>query len=69
MPDITMCGDETCPLKTACYRNPESGTEPSKYQSWFASRPLWSRRKLVGEMVLFCPYFWKKAPRKEKTDG
>lgn len=36
MPDITMCGSETCPLRATCYRNPESGTKPSEYmQSWF----------------------------------
>jgi hypothetical protein len=39
MPDITMCGSETCPLKTKCYRNPASGTEPRGWrQLWFFNK-------------------------------
>lgn len=31
MPDITMCSNETCPIKEKCYRHI---AEPSYYQSW-----------------------------------
>lgn len=53
MPDITMCGSETCPLKTECYRNPASGTKPSEFmQSWFLGRS-----KKEGED---CDHYWSK---------
>lgn len=71
MPDITMCKDETCPLKGSCYRHPASGTEPSEHrQSFFASKPLWSRRRLAGQSVLYCPYYWGNSMnRLEKSDA
>jgi len=50
MPDISMCESSTCPLKGSCYRNPDSGTEPSEFrQSWF-----------VGPAAegLDCKYYW-----------
>jgi len=50
MPDISMCMSSTCPLKRSCYRNPDSGTEPSEFrQSWF-----------IGPAAegLDCQYYW-----------
>lgn len=37
MPDITMCGDEECPLKETCYRY----TAPANpyYQNYFTTSP------------------------------
>jgi hypothetical protein len=29
-----MCPSATCPLRASCYRNEESGTVPSHWQSW-----------------------------------
>ena len=50
MPDISMCSSTTCPLKSKCYRNPASGTQPSEFrQSWFATMEGW------GED---CKYYW-----------
>lgn len=34
MPDISMCGERDCPIKTDCYRNPASGTKASSYQAY-----------------------------------
>ena len=34
MPDITMCLNETCPLRDKCVRHEESGTIPSSAQSY-----------------------------------
>jgi hypothetical protein len=52
MPDISMCGSETCPLKTKCYRNPASGTKPSEYrQAWFMGLPS------EGET---CNHYWPR---------
>jgi hypothetical protein len=68
MPDITMCGDVTCPLRDTCYRNPASGTVPDPYrQSFFYTKKLWSKRKLktataTGEAIM-CPYYWRASPR------
>jgi hypothetical protein len=56
MPDITMCGSETCPLKANCYRNPASGTKPSEYrQSWFMGLDK------EGEE---CEHYWPREIRK-----
>jgi hypothetical protein len=55
MPDITMCGRETCPLKTMCYRNHASGTRPSEFQkSWFMGLPS------EGET---CNHYWPREDR------
>ena len=52
MPDISMCGSETCPLKAKCYQNPASGTKASEYmQAWFVGLPE------EGEN---CNYYWPK---------
>jgi hypothetical protein len=50
MPDISMCGNETCALKDTCYRNPASGTKPNEHrQSWLM---------FTGHTVENpCPYF------------
>lgn len=35
MPDISMCGDRTCPSRRMCYRNPASGTQAKEFwQAW-----------------------------------
>ena len=34
MPDITMCSNKECKLSRGCYRSPDSGTTPDRYQSW-----------------------------------
>ena len=40
MVDITMCNDDSCKLKTLCYRNKQSGTEITQYrQSFFVESP------------------------------
>jgi hypothetical protein len=39
MPDITMCANMHCPLKTLCYRNAASGTQASNYQSMALFKP------------------------------
>ena len=41
MPDITMCKNQTCPMRKSCYRHTESGTEPNpRWQSWASWKPL-----------------------------
>ena len=60
--DITMCSDETCPLKASCLRNPASGSKADdQRQTWFTSKPLWSVRKVAGLKGKHpaCPYFWQ----------
>lgn len=58
MPDITMCDNETCPLKTKCYRNKASGTKPSEYrQAWF----IWRDEDKEGED---CDYYWPVEERR-----
>lgn len=40
MPDITMCGSITCPLRYNCYRSQCSGTQPKEFrQSYFIQAP------------------------------
>ena len=34
MPDISMCADNECPVRTKCYRHQASGTQPSGWQSY-----------------------------------
>ncbi len=35
MPDIQMCDNRECPLRSKCRRNPDSGTKPHDYwQAW-----------------------------------
>lgn len=36
MPDITMCKDEACPSRSACWRYE---ARPSPWQSYFAESP------------------------------
>lgn len=49
MPDIAMCFSETCSLRKTCYRNPESGTKPSDWQTMFAP-------EIEGKK---CEYYWE----------
>lgn len=39
MPDISMCGDESCPFSSQCRRHTDSGTVPHQNQSWM----LWEK--------------------------
>lgn len=40
MPDISMCGHETCVVRYNCYRHPRSGTKPSDtWQTWGLFEP------------------------------
>lgn len=41
MPDISMCmNDDTCPVKSSCYRSTASGTKPKENsQSYMAFQP------------------------------
>lgn len=40
MPDFSMCGSETCPVRLLCRRNQASGTVPSdRTQSWMLFEP------------------------------
>jgi hypothetical protein len=60
MPDITMCGSETCPLKTMCYRNPASGTRPSEYrQAWFLN---------IDKEGDDCKHYWPKEDQGPKSE-
>jgi hypothetical protein len=36
MPDIALCKSERCPVRTNCYRNEASGTEPSYARQVYA---------------------------------
>lgn len=57
MPDISMCVNTTCWLRTACYRSPASGTEPDALrQSWMAFKPTVER--VDGQIVQVCDHFW-----------
>lgn len=40
MPDISMCNSLTCKVRTHCYRNEASGTQPSEWrQSYMVFEP------------------------------
>ena len=40
MPDFSMCGSDTCPVRFLCRRHPDSGTEPAgRFQTWSAFEP------------------------------
>ena len=40
MPDITMCGSISCPMRYVCYRNQCSGTQPKEFrQAYFVFDP------------------------------
>ena len=50
MADITMCGDEKCPVKRTCVRYT---TKPSDIQSYFIITPRKKKTKM-------CEYYWEK---------
>lgn len=54
MPDISMCGNQTCPSRKKCYR---FMAIPSTWQSYIA--PTWDKKTKK------CEYFWpiKKGDR------
>ena len=57
MPDITMCGSDSCPYRETCYRNEESGTKPSEFRQSFFMNPPYDKE--TGE----CEYYWPIAAR------
>ena len=56
MPDISMCLSTTCPMKSRCYRNKESGTVPSEYRQAYLIFPDgWAEP---------CKYLWIRGEEK-----
>ncbi len=55
MADITMCGNESCPIKMNCYRYTAT---PNEYQSYFMGMPL------LKEDQQGCVEFWDNKERK-----
>lgn len=39
MPDISMCMNKDCPLKSQCYRHEASGTRADDWQSYSGFEP------------------------------
>lgn len=61
MPDISMCCSEDCPARKNCYRNPDSGTQPTpRRQSWMPY--IWDEE--TGR----CASYWPLNERKETGD-
>jgi hypothetical protein len=61
MPDISMCGNETCVLKGYCYRNPDSGTKPNEHrQAWLVFQDHTVENP--------CPYFVRNLAAPQPTD-
>jgi hypothetical protein len=64
MPDISMCSSETCPSRTTCYRNEDSGTKPSEYRQSYMD---------FGARGEPCDRYWPKTPdpadNMEPVDG
>ena len=55
MPDITMCINKSCPLRSKCYRY---RAVPSNWQSFANYQPT-TVAKQPGKYETNCDYFWE----------
>lgn len=63
MPDISMCINSGCPLRSKCYRY---RVKPSDWQSFAKFEPKNKPFGDYGDKVLDCDYFWDIAGYYEK---
>lgn len=70
MPDITMCVNKQCPLRSKCYRY---RAVPDGWQSFAKFEPSNKAFGGYGDTVLDCDYFWEIEGRvllsTEEADG
>lgn len=52
MPDISMCENITCPLKSTCYR---FTAVPNDYQTYGSFEPIVDKET----SKVYCDYYWK----------
>ena len=66
MPDITLCANEKCPLRTRCGRF--MGEPDNSWQSFAKFEPQNKPFGGYGDKVLECDYYWdiKEYPYKIK---